>query len=325
MSKPFHKMISGWLRDAKVKTVRRDARFFFVGAIDTAALHQTDGFLDRIAIMETALYTEPDDLDGILAELVSVGLFDEVDGGYRIHSYLAHQSSREEIERKQARDRDRKRSASADGFPTDSERNPNGIRMESRRNPRGIRALRNKKEEIELDPHGRAELAHEGADDGFARWWDAYPKKRAKGDALKVWKALKPDAALVDRMVAAVDVAKATRDWQKDGGQFIPYPATWLRRQGWEDELAPEPTAPPPGTMTPIGPYGRRVEARDDELWPDINLAMRDARLPAVTEEQAERYRRQEPIEEYLTPEQIAVIQFERQNMRYLAALGPVF
>ena len=25
-------------------------------------------------------------------------------------------------------------------------------------------------------------------------------------------------------------------DWLKDGGQFIPYPASWLRAARWEDE-----------------------------------------------------------------------------------------
>lgn len=33
-------------------------------------------------------------------------------------------------------------------------------------------------------------------------------------------------------------------DWKKDGGQFIPYPATWINRGGWEDEVGTAIAAP---------------------------------------------------------------------------------
>ena len=34
----------------------------------------------------------------------------------------------------------------------------------------------------------------------------------------------------------ALETAKKSSDWTKDNGQYIPYPATWLRAKGWEDE-----------------------------------------------------------------------------------------
>lgn len=70
---------------------------------------------------------------------------------------------------------------------------------------------------------------------GFTAFWQAYPKKRSKGDAEKAWKALKPDKALQVKIIAAVERAKARKDWVKDGGEFIPYPSTWIRGKGWED------------------------------------------------------------------------------------------
>ncbi len=72
--------------------------------------------------------------------------------------------------------------------------------------------------------------------DLFERFWTAYPKKRNKGDALKAWRALKPDAQLADAIVQAIERAKESVQWRKEAGQFIPYPATWLRARGWEDE-----------------------------------------------------------------------------------------
>lgn len=70
----------------------------------------------------------------------------------------------------------------------------------------------------------------------FDRFWSIYPKKRGKGEAEKVWAKLHPDDALVGAMVSKIEQAKRTPDWMKEGGQFIPYPATWLNAKGWEDE-----------------------------------------------------------------------------------------
>jgi hypothetical protein len=73
-------------------------------------------------------------------------------------------------------------------------------------------------------------------EEGFDRFWEIWPKRVAKGDARKAWAKLDPDAELTDRILAAVQVANECEQWRRDGGRFIPYPATWLRRQGWEDE-----------------------------------------------------------------------------------------
>lgn len=71
----------------------------------------------------------------------------------------------------------------------------------------------------------------------FDQFWTAYPKKRSRGDALKAWRALKPSKELTERILRSLQVAKRSSDWVKDGGQFVPYPGTWLRAQGWEDDI----------------------------------------------------------------------------------------
>lgn len=72
-------------------------------------------------------------------------------------------------------------------------------------------------------------------EDGFDRFWAEYPKKRSKGDAYKAWRVVKDKRPGIDRIVKAVQVLRASEDWRKDGGQYIPYPGTWLRAWGWED------------------------------------------------------------------------------------------
>ena len=71
----------------------------------------------------------------------------------------------------------------------------------------------------------------------FGRFWLAYPKRVAKPTAWKAWKSLNLDFEQYERLMAALERAKASDDWRKDGGRFIPHPATWLNGRRFEDEL----------------------------------------------------------------------------------------
>lgn len=71
--------------------------------------------------------------------------------------------------------------------------------------------------------------------DPFDQFWAAYPRKVAKEAARRVWGKLKYRPPVI-RMTEAIARAKETEQWKKDGGQFIPYPATWLNRGSWDDE-----------------------------------------------------------------------------------------
>ena len=73
--------------------------------------------------------------------------------------------------------------------------------------------------------------------DLFEQFYAVYPKKRNRGDAEKAWKRIKPNAELTNRIVLAVKASCGCHDWIKDGGQYIPYPASWLSAKGWEDEV----------------------------------------------------------------------------------------
>lgn len=72
--------------------------------------------------------------------------------------------------------------------------------------------------------------------DLFARFWEKYPKKKAKDDARKAFDKRKPDEALLGRMLAALAVQCASSDWLEADGKFIPHPATWLNDGRWQDE-----------------------------------------------------------------------------------------
>ena len=73
-------------------------------------------------------------------------------------------------------------------------------------------------------------------DRGFEEFWNAYPRKQAKGAAERAWAKLRPDAQLRATILTAIQRAMTSADWTKDNGQFIPHPATWLNQKRWEDE-----------------------------------------------------------------------------------------
>lgn len=128
------------------------------------------------------------------------------------------------------------------------------------------------KEKDSLEEGGAGEETKNQYPESFERFWSAYPKRRSKGDAFKAWRALKPTSEQVSRILAAIDRAKTSEDWKKDGGQFIPYPATWLRAQGWEDEI--KTPGIPEKTPEEANEIAQRLKAKTEELRV---AALRDA------------------------------------------------
>lgn len=96
----------------------------------------------------------------------------------------------------------------------------------------------------------------------FERFWEVYPKKRAKGAALKAWqKATK--IVSNDRLIDSV--LEHVRFWEvsETAAQFVPYPERWLNRRSWDDELAvPEYNENEPKAFAAIREFLREVEAQ---------------------------------------------------------------
>lgn len=69
----------------------------------------------------------------------------------------------------------------------------------------------------------------------FDKFWQVYPRKIGKGDARAAWQQTKTIRPLTADLIKAVVVQKGTEDWTKEGGKYIPWPATYLRGERWED------------------------------------------------------------------------------------------
>lgn len=84
-------------------------------------------------------------------------------------------------------------------------------------------------------PAPRGELA-----DGFADFWKAYPKKVAPDAAQRAWNRKVKTPETIKAILEAVKTQAGSDAWKKEGGQFIPNPATWLNAGRWKDEMPGE-------------------------------------------------------------------------------------
>lgn len=90
----------------------------------------------------------------------------------------------------------------------------------------------------------------------FERFWSAYPRKVAKPRAFAAWQKLKPTEELLTKILAALEWQRTSEQWTRDGGQFVPHPATWLNARRWEDEK-PTPGTKAPTRLDPVTQYAR--------------------------------------------------------------------
>lgn len=107
--------------------------------------------------------------------------------------------------------------------------------------------------------------------DGFDQFWSAYPRHVGKAEAKKAFDKLKPDVELLGNMLDAIERQKASSQWQRDDGQYIPYPATWINKKRWEDEV--EQTTVPvrrqTGGTVPAQKYEQRSYESEQEAAMD--------------------------------------------------------
>lgn len=75
------------------------------------------------------------------------------------------------------------------------------------------------------------------ADEKFVEFWEAWPKKLDKKPAHRAWTAAVRAGADADQIIAFVRLqAQAWQSMRKDP-QYIPYPATWLRKERFTGPL----------------------------------------------------------------------------------------
>lgn len=92
-------------------------------------------------------------------------------------------------------------------------------------------------------------------DPEFALWWAAYPRKEGKSVSFVAWEKTRRVRPSIDAMLETLGWQRENQNWKKDGGQYIPMPATYLNQGRWADE-------PPPRAPT----WEEQMQASYDEI-----------------------------------------------------------
>jgi hypothetical protein len=134
-----------------------------------------------------------------------------------------------------------------------------------------------------------ASTSRNGFPEGFASWWQAYPRKVAKDKALESWKKRKPTKEKAAEMLAAIQAqCQAGHFRGHDGKDYIPYPATWLNQGRWQDEVrgtkdvgrrADEPPEYDAAALDELAPLVAELDERDERGRPKTSYREREEKL----------------------------------------------
>lgn len=169
---------------------------------------------------------------------------EKIDGGFEIlnFEYYRRKSSDEERRErnadKQRRWRERQKSNNSNPvLPTVTDSNP-ALPVVTEITPQ-TRSDQTKPEQNKPDTDKDTRPTRERVIDvDFDLFWKVYPKKVGKKAALKaLQQALKTGCPSVEVMIAAIDRQCKSDQWRRDGGQYIPNPATWINQGRWDDDL----------------------------------------------------------------------------------------
>src|SRR3990167_9106892 len=215
-----------WLQDTQVLSLEAQGAWIKILCAIHAASERGRKKSDTSTWKQFLGYPEDDRalyLIGALAEVADIDARDEVGNHCNLSEAVeitieSRRMLRDEAKRIQ--DLERKRRY--------EDKNPTRHRQASDVNP----TPRDQRSEVRS--HTSKDKSKNAAS-GFESFWIAYPKKKAKGDAEKAWRSLKPNADLVASILAAVELQSHSGEWNKDAGQFVPYPASWLRAKRWQD------------------------------------------------------------------------------------------
>lgn len=93
------------------------------------------------------------------------------------------------------------------------------------------------KEKRSKNTHTSTDVDDEYDDPRFAFFWKEYPKKVGKGAAWKSWKKIKNlTDAKARKICETLRLYKASKDWKKEDGKYVPNPATFLNQKRYDDE-----------------------------------------------------------------------------------------
>ena len=211
-----------------------------------------DGVLDKFDAEDIADALHWDgEPSQLIDALISSGYIDETPEGLRIHDWtdyagkLLERREKDRARKAEAADQKRKSKANSDRNPTEIQRKSNGKNDEADGNLNASsvtvpnRTLPNStvpNRTVPKTEQHRSSGDKSPMESRFSEFWLAYPKKVGKASCLKAWTKLKPNTELFAHIMDALAKQKASEQWQREAGRYIPNPLTWINQGRWDDE-----------------------------------------------------------------------------------------
>lgn len=220
------KLSVSFFDDERIMQVGVEAELLFVRGLAWAK-RAGDGTISRGALVRLGLGLS--NVTVLADALTAVGLWEATDSGFRITGWDAWQTDHTEVRSKAGTLGNHKRwhrtpVANCDHCVA------NASQMGSQTDRKNIAEI---EKEIEKETPTRSRKAT----GDFDAWWQTWPKKVAVGAARKAYvKAL----TVADAQVLLEGAQRVARAWQSmdaDRRTYVPYPATWLNQQRWNDEI----------------------------------------------------------------------------------------
>lgn len=196
----------------------------------------TDGFVPT-SLVEALRSNEAS--ASFASDLLRVGLWEEVEGGYQFHDWSDYQPSAREVKEERARISEARRNAGRAGGIASGK-----TRRSKTKQPRSKREASGSKREANGSPDPtRIDTSKDvSTERKFDEFWAIYPRKDDKSVALKKWgaavKRADPDTIIDGARRFAASVAGRERKYIKLG-------ATWLNNDCWTNDYPqPEPEQP---------------------------------------------------------------------------------
>lgn len=227
---PWFKVDDGFYTSSKFLDIPRDYQAEAAGLWMLAGVYSahkmTDGFVSNGQLQLWEFAKESRNW------LIAVGLWDETENGIQFHDWCDYQPTRESLEAKAVQRSEKARENVAkrwDKNKTDTNVIPTVYETDT-----------NAYSEPEPEPEPfTSNEVNTYRENAFDEFWAIYPRKSDKASAKKAF-------AKAVKAVGLETVMDGTRRIAADPNlpekQFIPYPASWLNAEGWENEPYPDRT-----------------------------------------------------------------------------------
>lgn len=236
------KVDDGWWSHPKVLVLSLPARGLWVTALSWSCAHRRD-------IVPGSLVAMVGGDDVMTQELVDVGLWKEVIGGFQIHDWVEYQDRSVSEKRAEAGRKGGLTSRNVKQTPSKTEANAkqNGFASGSNGEAKGQAGTRPVPSlpkhtvteptlvEVEAAPLRGSSV---GTDGGFDEFWGLVRRKAAKADAAKAWTRAVSGRRPADPVLICDRWRVQLARWDREGRPLDKHPhaATWLNGRRWEDD-----------------------------------------------------------------------------------------